>query len=69
MTKRPLILVTNDDSIIAPGIRTLVSIANEFGDVYVVAPDGPQSGKGHAITLDQSLRCTEVASDGPQKEF
>ncbi|MCH1534469.1 MAG: 5'/3'-nucleotidase SurE, partial [Schleiferiaceae bacterium] len=69
MTKKPLILVTNDDSIVAPGIRTLIEIANEFGEVYVVAPDGPQSGKGHAITLDQSLRCTEVHSDGPQKEF
>jgi len=69
MTKKPLILVTNDDSIVAPGIRTLIEIANEFGEVYVVAPDGPQSGKGHAITLDQSLRCTEVPSDGPQKEF
>ena len=69
MTKKPLILVTNDDSIVAPGIRTLIEIANEFGEVYVVAPDGPQSGKGHAITLDQSLRCTEVPTDGPQKEF
>ena len=69
MTKKPLILVTNDDSIVAPGIRTLIEIANEFGEVYVVAPDGPQSGKGHAITLDQSLRCTEVPSEGPQKEF
>jgi 5'-nucleotidase len=69
MTKRPLILVTNDDSIIAPGIRTLIEVANEYGEVYVVAPDGPQSGKGHAITLDQSLRCTPVPSEGPQKEF
>lgn len=69
MTKRPLILVTNDDSVVAPGIKTLVEIANEFGEVYVVAPDGPQSGKGHAITLDQSLRCNEVPSEGPQKEY
>ena len=69
MTKKPLILVTNDDSIVAPGIRTLIEIANEFGEVYVVAPDGQQSGKGHAITLDQSLRCTEVPSEGPKKEF
>ena len=69
MTKRPLILVTNDDSVVAPGIKTLVDIANEFGEVFVVAPDGPQSGKGHAITLDQSLRCNEVPSEGPQKEY
>ena len=69
MTEKPLILVTNDDSIVAPGIRFLIEIANEFGEVWVVAPDGPQSGKGHAISLDVSLRCTEVHSEGPQKEF
>ena len=44
MTKNPLILVTNDDGISAPGIRTLISIMNEIGDVVVVAPDSPQSG-------------------------
>lgn len=69
MSKKPLILVTNDDSIIAPGIRKLISIANEFGEVYVVAPSGPQSGKGHAITLNENLRCDPVPSDGPQAEF
>ena len=56
MTEKPLILVTNDDSIVAPGIRFLIEIANEFGEVWVVAPDGPQSGKGHAISLDVRLR-------------
>ncbi|MEY2962996.1 MAG: hypothetical protein RL754_257 [Bacteroidota bacterium] len=69
MSEKPLILVTNDDSIVAPGIRTLIEIANSFGEVYVVAPDGPQSGKGHAITLNQNLRCDEVKGAGPQKEF
>lgn len=69
MTEKPLILVTNDDSIAAPGIKVLTEIANEFGEVWVVAPDGPQSGKGHAISLDVSLRCVEVANDGPEKQF
>ena len=41
--KKPLILVTNDDGITAPGIRELIRIMNDFGDVYVVAPDSPQS--------------------------
>ena len=41
--KRPLILVTNDDGITAPGIRALIKIMNEIGDVVVVAPDRPQS--------------------------
>ena len=69
MTKKPLILVTNDDSISAPGIKVLTDIANDFGEVWVVAPDSPMSGKGHAISLDVSLRVNEVKSTGPQKEF
>ena len=68
--KRPLILVTNDDGISAPGIRTLIRIMQEFGDVVVVAPDGPQSGMGHAITIDASLRCDQVVVDqGSQVEY
>ena len=41
--KRPLILVTNDDGITAPGVRALIQIMNTIGDVVVVAPDSPQS--------------------------
>lgn len=59
--KRPLILVTNDDGITAPGIRTLISIAQEFGDVMVVAPDSPQSGKGHAITVNNTLYVNKIS--------
>lgn len=70
MGKRPLILVTNDDGITAPGIRTLISVMNEIGDVVVVAPDSPQSGMGHAVTLDDVLYCSEIkVDDGPQKEY
>jgi 5'-nucleotidase len=53
---RPLILVSNDDGITAPGIRTLVRVAMKVGEVVVVAPDGPQSGMGHAITIGNTLR-------------
>ncbi|MFS4455045.1 5'/3'-nucleotidase SurE [Maribacter sp. 2304DJ31-5] len=52
---KPLILVTNDDGITAPGLRSLVSFMKDLGDVFVVAPDSPQSGMGHAITLDSTL--------------
>ena len=38
MPKKPLILVTNDDGITAPGIRALISVMNEIGSVVVVAP-------------------------------
>ena len=43
MQEKPLILVTNDDGITAPGIRALIKIMNKIGDVVVVAPDSPQS--------------------------
>lgn len=57
---KPLILVTNDDGIVAPGIRALVEVASTLGDVVVVAPDSPQSGQGHAITIHEPLRLNKV---------
>ena len=53
---KPLIVVTNDDSIYSNGIKVLVCIAKEFGEVVVVAPDKPQSGMGHAITIGEVLK-------------
>ena len=68
--KRPLILVTNDDGITAPGIRSLIEVMNEIGDVVVIAPDSPQSAMGHAITINSTLHCQKVNIDsGPQKEY
>ena len=57
--KKPLILVSNDDGITANGIRVLVDVVKELGDVIVVAPDSPQSGMGHAITVGDTLRLNE----------
>ncbi len=54
----PVILVTNDDGITAPGIRALVEAVKHLGKVVVVAPDKPQSGMGHAITIGHPLRLT-----------
>ena len=67
--ERPLILVTNDDGITAPGIRNLVNFMNEIGEVVVVAPNSPQSGKGHAITINSTLSYEEVTLDGLQTDF
>lgn len=64
--KKPLILVSNDDGITAPGIRSLVSVAKEFGEVVVVAPDSPQSGMGHAITINKPLRLDKSDYFGPE---
>ena len=57
---RPVILITNDDGIMAPGIRNLVEAVKDLGKVVVVAPDKPQSGMGHAITIGLPLRLHPV---------
>lgn len=54
--KEPLILVTNDDGITAPGLKALVEVATQLGNVVVIAPDSPQSGMGHAITVNNPIR-------------
>jgi len=56
----PVILVTNDDGITAPGIRNLVEAVKDLGKVVVVAPDKPQSGMGHAITIGHPLRLVQT---------
>ena len=57
---KPRILVTNDDGINAPGIKALVEVAKQYGDPFVVAPDSPQSGQGHAITITKPLFLKKV---------
>ena len=54
--EKPLILVSNDDGITSRGIKMLVECMKEIGEVIVVAPDSPQSGMGHAITIGNTLR-------------
>mgnify|MGYP000521060267 CR=1 FL=1 len=61
--KKPLILITNDDSIVAPGIRALIAVMKEIGDVIVVAPDSPQSAMGHAITINNTLTLDKISLD------
>lgn len=70
MKKKPLILVSNDDGITAPGIRFLIAMMSQIGDVVVVAPEGPQSGMGHAVTINETLYCSKIIiDDGPQIEY
>ncbi|WP_396148988.1 5'/3'-nucleotidase SurE [Flavobacterium sp.] len=68
MSKKPLILVTNDDGISAPGIRALIDVMKQLGDVVVVAPDSPQSAMGHAITINNTLFINKVNFDSDVKE-
>jgi len=57
-----LILVTNDDGIHSKGLKELVSVAKTFGRVVVLAPDKPQSGMGHAITISNPLRIAKYGA-------
>lgn len=69
MENERLILVTNDDSVNAKGIHALVEMAKQFGRVVVVAPDKPQSGMGHAITINHPLRLTPTKLFGKTEAF
>lgn len=60
--KKKLILITNDDGILAPGLAALANIARPFGEVVIVAPNSPQSGMGHAITINQPIRLHKIKS-------
>ena len=59
--KKPLILVVNDDGINAPGIRALIAVMQEIGEVVVVAPDKPQSAMGHAITINNIMYLNKIS--------
>lgn len=67
--KKPLILVTNDDGIFAAGLISLVETMSSLGDVVVVAPDKPQSGMGHAITINSTLRINKVKVEGAMEAY
>ena len=67
--EKPVILVTNDDGVMAPGIRHLVKFMLELGDVVVVAPDKPQSGMGHAVTIVNPLRLEKITVNSGHDEY
>ena len=67
---RPLILITNDDGVSAPGIKALISVMAELGEIIVVAPDSPQSAIGHAITTNSTLYLNKISKEGhPYLEY
>lgn len=63
-TQKPLILVTNDDGVSAPGIVALIEVMKTLGDVVIVAPDKAQSGMGHAITINSTIRINKLKTYG-----
>lgn len=68
-TEKPVILITNDDGITAPGIMNLVEAVKDLGKIIVVAPDKPQSGMGHAITIGQPLRLHKMHTFGDIESY
>lgn len=69
MNEKPLILITNDDGVKAPGIRALISYIKPFGRVVVMAPDRPQSGTAHAVTIAHPLRLELIAQETDYEEY
>jgi 5'-nucleotidase len=69
MEASPLFLVNNDDSIKAPGIRALINCLRPLGKVVVVAPDRPQSGTAHAVTIAHPLRLDLLAKEEDYEEY
>jgi 5'-nucleotidase len=60
VNKNPLIFVTNDDGIDAPGIAALIEVAKKFGRVFVIAPSKPMSGVSHALTIREPVYTEKV---------
>lgn len=60
--EKPLILLTNDDGLNAPGLRYLIECVSNMDspEIIVVAPSGPRSGQASAITVDSPLRVTRT---------
>lgn len=63
MIRRPSILVCNDDGAFAPGIKALTEVMLQLGDVIVVAPDAPQSGMGHAVTISDTIKIANMSKE------
>jgi len=69
MQDKPLILVTNDDGINAPGLHALIEVVRPFGNVVVVSPDKPQSGASHAVTMHHPLRLKLIHQEVGFEEY
>lgn len=69
MREKPLILITNDDGVTAPGIRALINNVRPFGKIVVVAPDRPQSGTAHAVTIAHPLRLEQISKEEDYEEY
>ncbi len=69
MTKKPLILITNDDGINAPGLRKLISLVKNLGEIIVIGSEYAMSGMAHAVTIQNPLRVKLVSEETDYKEY
>ncbi len=69
MNNKPLILITNDDSIHAPGLRKLIEIMRPLGEVAVIASEQVMSGMGHAVTTKSPLMPRLVKEEQDYREY
>lgn len=67
--EKPLILITNDDGIFAPGLRTLIEAVSQLGEIVVVAPEKAQSGMSHAVTLTDPVRINKIITNNGHIEY
>lgn len=59
-SQQPLILVTNDDGVHAPGLRALFEAVSSLGKAIIVAPERDNSAVSHALTMTRPLRVFEL---------
>jgi 5'-nucleotidase len=57
---KPLILVTNDDGVYAPGLRMLHEAVSSLGSAVIVAPERDNSAVSHSLTMNRPLRVVEL---------
>jgi len=69
MTEKPLILITNDDGINAPGLRKLISLVKNLGNIIVIASEHPMSAMAHAVTIQNPLRVRLLTEEPDYKEY
>ncbi len=69
MKSKPLILLVNDDGIFSPGLRFLINVCKRIGRVCVVAPNKEQSGRSHAITVDEIINFKKIKSSNLYCEY
>lgn len=61
--QRPLILISNDDGIVAKGISELVKFLRPLGEIVVMAPDAPRSGTACALTTGEPIHYKLIRKD------